>query len=413
MTGCEPTDVTGRSFLSYRRTRSDEAKLLIEAQHDVGIPTWQDIRNLDEDHTEEAVRAALQDPETASAVLWLTPEVADSPVIRQVEAPFIVARHERKDGFFCVPVAAGGLDYDAAGEVASVALGTVDLKQWNLRKVTGNPIEPPEAAMVARRVLRRRLAAIHAALPQETPLQLSLDTRVAPAFRQGVALALDWSHRFDGRIASPEAWNHYLLPALESVAATLEEIAPGRRVEARGRLGIPAATALGATFLAPRQLSLGWWQYTTGQEELWSLEAPREGSGFVAVTRPQVIGAEDLAVLVSVVDDIASVFDAALIELSPCRALTIVSRSYGDVPHILGSAGQAVDAAHIVAGAIRQARRDYRITGRTHLFMAVPVGLAVLIGQLLNTLGPVQSYEHAPDDGPGCYRPASLLHPAG
>jgi hypothetical protein len=30
------TDATGRSFLSYRRTRSNEARLLIEAQHDLG-----------------------------------------------------------------------------------------------------------------------------------------------------------------------------------------------------------------------------------------------------------------------------------------------------------------------------------------------------------------------------------------
>jgi hypothetical protein len=46
------TDATGRSFLSYRRTRVEEARLLIEAQHDVGIPTWQDLSDLDEGHTE-------------------------------------------------------------------------------------------------------------------------------------------------------------------------------------------------------------------------------------------------------------------------------------------------------------------------------------------------------------------------
>lgn len=38
------TDPTGRSFLSYRRGRKDEAALLIAAQHDHGIPTWQDTR---------------------------------------------------------------------------------------------------------------------------------------------------------------------------------------------------------------------------------------------------------------------------------------------------------------------------------------------------------------------------------
>ncbi len=46
------TDATGRSFLSYRRTRLTEARLLVEAQHDLGIPTWQDLSELDEGHTE-------------------------------------------------------------------------------------------------------------------------------------------------------------------------------------------------------------------------------------------------------------------------------------------------------------------------------------------------------------------------
>ena len=42
------TDPTGRSFLSYSRKRLHEARLLLAAQHELGIPTWQDIADLDE-----------------------------------------------------------------------------------------------------------------------------------------------------------------------------------------------------------------------------------------------------------------------------------------------------------------------------------------------------------------------------
>src|SRR5882672_8388139 len=97
------TDPTGRSFLSYRRMRRHEAELLIAAQHDYGIPTWQDIRNLDETPTEAALRNVLLDPTTANAVLWITPEVADSPVIRTVEAPLILQRAQAGDDFFLIP----------------------------------------------------------------------------------------------------------------------------------------------------------------------------------------------------------------------------------------------------------------------------------------------------------------------
>ena len=41
--------------------------------------------------------------------------------------------------------------------------------------------------------------------------------------------------------------------------------------------------------------------------------------------------------------------------------------------------------------------------------MAVPAGLAMLIGQLLNTLGPVQTYEHIQVDAMGVYERAAVL----
>jgi hypothetical protein len=44
--------------------------------------------------------------------------------------------------------------------------------------------------------------------------------------------------------------------------------------------------------------------------------------------------------------------------------------------------------------------------------MAAPAGIAVLTGQLLNTFGAVQTYEHVATDGSGCYKPAALLHPS-
>src|SRR6516165_12297542 len=98
------TDATGRSFLSYRRTRIEEARLLIEAQHDIGIPTWQDLSELEEGHTEALLLEALADEATANAVCWLTPEVENSAVITRTELPAIMRRIGQKDGFFMIPV---------------------------------------------------------------------------------------------------------------------------------------------------------------------------------------------------------------------------------------------------------------------------------------------------------------------
>jgi hypothetical protein len=43
--------------------------------------------------------------------------------------------------------------------------------------------------------------------------------------------------------------------------------------------------------------------------------------------------------------------------------------------------------------------------------MATSAGLAMLIGQLPNTFGAVQTYEHVTVDGSGQYRPAGLIQP--
>src|SRR5438105_1060642 len=91
------TDATGRSFLSYRRSRIAEAALLVQAQHDVGIPTWQDLTDLEEAHTDDKLREALADPSTANAVAWLTPDVVDSTTITKTELPGIARRLDRKD----------------------------------------------------------------------------------------------------------------------------------------------------------------------------------------------------------------------------------------------------------------------------------------------------------------------------
>jgi hypothetical protein len=145
------TDATGRSFISYRRTRLNEARLLIEALHDVGVPTWQDLSDLAEGHTDELLREVLAAETTADAVCWLTPDFEKSDVIIRTELPCIMKRIDQNDGFFMVPVAAGGLQYDEVTRVVGSYLGLHDLGQWNVRKVAADPILPEDAAGVAHR----------------------------------------------------------------------------------------------------------------------------------------------------------------------------------------------------------------------------------------------------------------------
>jgi hypothetical protein len=407
------TDPTGRSFLSYRRTRVDEAKLLVEAQHDVGIPTWQDLSELDEGHTDALLREAIEEESTANALCWLTPDVETSGVITRTELPCILKRLDEKDGFFVVPVAAGGLGYDEVRRVVGTRLGRHDLGDWNVRRVASDPIMFVEAAAIARHVLKRRLQEIVKRLPSGEPLHIVLNTRKAPAFEPGVALSVDWTHRFDGRQTKPATtWRDHLLPALETVAQYCGQYAPGRAIVAEGLCGLPAAVALGTMFLTTRGIPLLWRQLSPKRPPaLWSLRDAPEPSGFAAEVVPGNANGENIALLVSVASNVEPAFAASRPRLPPMGCLICITKG-GSYPHDIETSGMAVDIVRLISEAIRQARDRFQPRGAIHLFLAVPVALAVMIGQTLNTFGPVQTYEHIATDAVGVYEPAALLEPS-
>jgi hypothetical protein len=168
-----------------------------------------------------------------------------------------------------------------------------------------------------------------------------------------------------------------------------------------------AAMALGCAFL-----STGSWRQVTKArpDQLWSLSTPRVKSGFQSRIVSDNASARDIAVLISVADNVEPLFASTRKLLPPLRAIAHVAGP-GPYPHLLNSAGEASDIAFVVQDAMRQTRRAYGNVGTVHVFAATPAGLAVLIGQLLNTFGAVQTYEHAGTDGSGCYKTAAFLHP--
>ena len=412
------TDPCGRSFLSYRRTRIREAELLIAAQHDLGIPTWHDLENLETGPTEDQLRATLNAETTANAIVWLTRDVEKSPVIRNVELPVIIARERRQDGFFAFWAAAGGLDYAAAAKAGAVPFMTENLVHRNQCKVAGDPITAAEARDVAERVLCQRLRRIHERLPPHEPLRLGLYTRRRPPQAPGnAALVLDWHHRFDPgtghRMAHAGAWDDSLLPALRTIRACVEVEAPGRPLLAAGFAGLPAVTALGAALLAPAGIDVSWEQEIPGQSaQRWSLACPRTPSGFVSACLPHDPAGTDLAVMVSV-NALVETAAAQVVQATRPRACVQVKHRGDAVGNsLLADAGQAVDLAWTVVEAMRNARTTYpKVAGGTvHLFMAVPAGIAMMVGQLLNTFGTVQTYEYIAKGGR--YEPAARLTPS-
>ena len=406
------TNPTGRSYLSYQRSRADEARLLIAAQRERGIPTIHNLTEIDEDQTEKAIRRSIDDSGTANAIIWLTPGLrANSLRHKEVASIFARAAQAHDDNFFVHPLLAGGLVLTELRSVFnSSTLG--ELQEWNPRVIHTSPIGVNEAAEIARSILKKRLAAIHKSLPEGEPLRVQFFTRPPASLAPGTALLLDWVDRFESQMAKGDDWEQLLLPALRDVAEAVQTHAFERTVEVSGLVGIPAATALGCVFLAPRGLSVAWRQHTQGQDDqLWHVDLPREKSGFRYELIPVDAKAKDIAVLVSVAANLELAFNASRDDLPPLRAVVRISKPGTNRSGWL-EPGQAVDVAQLVVEGLHQARTEFRKLGCVHLFLAVPVGLAMMIGQLLNTFGPIQTYEHIPDEGVGHFEPAALLHPS-
>jgi hypothetical protein len=272
-------------------------------------------------------------------------------------------------------------------------------------------LSPNDAAEIAHSVLIQRLQAIHAHIPAGERLRVGLFIRRPPPFQPGTALSLDWSSRFADKQAPADAWRDLLLPALARVADAIRHHAPNRTVEAFGIPTLPAAAALGCAFSSTSGLPIMWRQFTQGRpDQFWTISERREPSGFASRIISKNPNARDIAVLVSVADNTELLFATNQANLPPLRALVHVAKA-GPYPHLISSPGQAADVASVVQEGMRTARREYGNIGTVHLFMAVPAGLAMLIGQMLNTFGTVQTYEHLTTDGSGSYVPAALLSP--
>jgi hypothetical protein len=363
--------------------------------------------------TETALERVLADPATSGSVVLITPEVEKSDVIRKVEAPRIFARAAAADGFFAIPVAAGGLDYGDLARVLGPGLGLTEIAGFNVMKSRADPFDAAFASEVGQRTLRERLGAVNRALGPGEPVTLQVATRAALPKATGFSLRADLTHRFAGRTAEPGAWESHLLPAFSSIAAEMARTAIGRRLNVSGYPSLAVALALGAALPSLGPVRAAWIQEQVkfgAAAELWSLDGPDKESGFGTEVRPLSASCDDLALLVSATNDVVADFSVSRTGLPLRAAIHLAPR--GERPARLQlSAAQARNLACVAVDALRGAVQKYSARGTIHLFLAVPAGVAFMIGQQMNTFGRVQTYEHDPAGTPP-YTPAVMLTPS-
>ena len=411
------TDLRGRTFISYRRsparpTGTQEAALVRDALRNLGLPTWRDLDDLSFEPTESEIVTTITDPGLAGAILLISPEVADSPIIQNVEAFRIFRRYKAHDGFYVLPVLIG-LDYGEANTTLGAPAGFQDIGDWNIHKVEGDTITPSDARNIANRVLRERLHRLRDAEP-DASVCLGLFSRRMPA-RGSFSLRHDFSPYFDGRTATQGAYSK-MEDALIDGASAILEAHPSPEVVGEGMAALPLGALFGAVYSPRAGINLAWRQFVEGRDhQRWAFDLPIVDFETSIRVTPADTSSEDLVLAIGLSADI----EQAVTESLDAHGVKHRASIYCEPKLGTYKPGQVLAPEEGIAFALaavrvaRAAKDDLGLKrANLHLFLACPLAMAVMIGQKLNTFSECYLYEHNPNNVPS-YTIVHRFHPSG
>lgn len=368
-------------FLSYSRKDLDDIASIARVLKIHGIRTWQDLNDLGVGLSEARVRRAIQ-TESSGLLFYSTDESVSSAFIRQVELPEAEKAHKSHSAFNIVPVFRLSID-DTDAALKGVL--TVPISNFNGAKVQPHD-EPGTVVLAGHRAAEIVLQQLRLDEYSVVPLGLSSKQR-APST---VALDLDFAPFFEDGLPDAEEWNGDFPAALARVKTALLY-----RSFTRVRLYSFAHLSLGLMFGFVFRDRTGFYleieQTNKGQDRsIWTTSeepAPHELS---MKEYPGTLGSQNLCVKINLIarDDssVAAYTNSAGVDY---RALLDVSPP--SFPYLISN-GQGVAIARQLAERIKELHGEYG-TNTVHLFAAVPLGLALLIGYNLNACGSVQCHE--------------------
>jgi len=241
-----------------------------------------------------------------------------------------------------------------------------------------------------------------AGIVPDDAIHIDLWTRAGANPHTPGAKQLDWSSYFASDPPSAELWSQELMPALHALLKLCGED-PSCTLAVHPKAHISAAIAFGYTFptTSPYEIWVEqklneWWRSKLDVKA----SAPLVAEEVIVDTERSEISVE-LSIGWDIRHDVQDTITALSLPIGRRIQLHLAPshKTVTDAEHAKAIAEQV--RAAIVAARTRSRRRPI------HLFAAVPVGLAVLIGAHLNACGLIQCYEHRKDQGD--YVPACLL----
>ena len=366
-------------FLSYSRKDIQDIKIIAKILKIHGIETWQDTANLGAGISEQRIRRAIQ--EESDGLLFLaTAHGVRSDFIRAIELPE-AERKYKKTNFQIVPIF--GLPIDTVTAELQDCL-TVPMSNFNGVKLTmcGAPQDMVAVAERAAEVILQDIT-----IEPRYPLEVGLSSKQRVS--NDVALHLDFRGFFQTGLPPKESWPMHFRPALERVKDTLvtNELL-SLRLHSFAHLSL--ACMFGHVFRSTASFRLEIRQNTKNKTTIWATDATPGKSPLKAVELPGSIGSRILCVKINLM----SPDDSSVIRFRTEHGISYRAtlEFHPDKYPLLISEAEAVVIAANLVNKIKEMHARYD-TNTVHLFAAVPVGLAVMIGHNLNACGTIQCHE--------------------
>ena len=388
----------GPVFLSYRHGDGAElAKALAWALRASGVPVWLDQSDLPPGDTERRLEEAMQSG-LSGAVLLVTPDIAASSVVKEIELPHLIRLEA--EGAFTLSVAstieaeAGGLDYSAPDRLLSRTVP-------DLRRLRQDPaLTSRDISNIARSHCRQRMEALRADIESAGQvIDINLQTRIVPS-------AIGPYGDLVVRLRPPTSGDrrpHRLgledLQRFLNDLPNLLEIAGARHARVSGGAHLSVAFALGAAL--PTTL-IGNVDAVDTAGHPWSNSdnAPAPGASTrlleVMDHSPRDAPAGDALVYVDLLPTRSDPAFDRLVEARLGRLASVFHiRPVAEGNLLPEDAGAIVaEASH----AIRQAASRSELS-EVHLLLRCPWTVALLLGRTLNTIRvSLYEWEDGPDD---------------
>jgi hypothetical protein len=383
-------------FLSYSRKDLDQVATIGRILRLYGIRTWQDINGLGVGLSEDVIRAAIRNE--ISGLLFLSTEHSvSSAFIKSVELPEAEQRLKRDSTFGIVPVFLLSIEETDAR--------LADCMTMRMSTFNGAKIAPSHDSEAVSQAAHRAAEIIWQQLklaPTDDVLLVGLTSKQPPS--HAVAIDFDFTPFFQNRYPTPTEWNAEFPRAL-SIAKQKLVTSGAKTIRLYSFAHLSIGILFGFVFRDRTGLALEIEQTNKGiAAQIWKTSEALADHAIQFREHPVSLGSRNLLVKINLV----ARDDASVVSYTSKAGLSYRAIMEAEAPHYpyLLTNGQAAAVARTLAEKIKELHGQYG-TNTVHLFAAIPLGLALMIGYNLNACGFVQCYEY--DNGEREYRPSCLL----